>query len=370
VSGRVRGLFVLSDKLESPPRLGLQVHLSSLVRAAAAHVPTRGFAWAAPSPDLPPGLVAVDPETAPAGNLARKRHYLARAFEVVDREAAPGSVAWVRDWSTAALALPGLRRRRRAGLVSLFDASSFQRLEVPYASGRAAAWLRGLAEELLWSRFDRVRTLNGPMRDYLVAHGVPAERILVVPVGAELPAEGWRPRAAAWRLLYVGSALAWQGLPDLVAAMRVIERRAPQVLLSVAGPSPAELAALEPPGNVVGLGRVPHDGIGRVYLDHDLLVLSRPRTPLTEIVTPMKIPEAMAHGMPILSTDLEAVRWVTGDDGAFLVRGTGPEELAGALLSALADPAALAATGARARERAARFAWDEIGRTIARELFA
>jgi len=370
VSAMTRGLFVLSDKLESPPRLGLHIHLLSLVRAAGAHVPTRGFAWAAPSPELPAELVAVDPAAAPRGNLARKRHYLARALEVVDREAAPGSVVWVRDWSTASLALPALRRRRAAGLTSLFDASSFQRLEAPHAPGRAAAWLRGLVEERLWPRFDRVRTLNGPMRDYLVARGVPAERVIVIPVGAEMPSESWRPRETAGRLLYLGSALPWQGLPALIAAMRILAHRVPHAVLDVAGPSPAALAALEPPPNVRGLGRVPHAAVGRLYLEHDLLVLSRPRTPLTEIVTPMKIPEAMAYGLPILSTDLEAVRWVTGPDGAFLVRGTGPEELAGAIERALADPAALAATGARARARAPRFAWDEVGRTIGRELFA
>ena len=115
----------------------------------------------------------------------------------MDREAAPGSVVWVRDYSTASLALPELRRRRAAGLVSLFDASSFQRLEAPHAPDRAAAWLRGFVEERLWPRFDRVRTLNGPMRDYLVAHGVPAGRVLVIPVGAERPPEGWRPRGTA-----------------------------------------------------------------------------------------------------------------------------------------------------------------------------
>lgn len=370
MSPKARGLFVLSDKLESPPRLGLQVHLLALIRAAGAHVPTRGFAWAAPSPEPPAGLVALDPAAAPRGNLARKRHYLARALEVVDREAAPGSVAWVRDYSTALLALPQLRRRRAAGLVSLFDASSFQRLEAPHAPDRAAAWLRGFVEERLWPRFDRVRTLNGPMRDYLVAHGVPAGRVLVIPVGAERPPEGWRPRGTAERLLYVGSAQSWQGLPELLAAMRILERRVPQAVLTVAGPAPSDLAALGPPANVRGLGRVPHDAIGRLYLEHDLLVLSRPRTPLTEIVTPMKIPEAMAYGMPILATDLEGIRWVTGDDGALLVRESGAEALAAALEAALADPAALAATGARARERSARFAWDEIGRAIARELFA
>lgn len=367
---QTRGLYVLSDKFQWPPQLGMQVHLAALVRAAAAHVPARGFAWAGPRAPVPPELVGIDPVWAPRGNLARKLHYLARALEVVDREAAAGSVVWVRDWSTALLAAPQLRRRRSAGLVSLFDASSFQRLEVSYSTGRLAAWWRAFVEERLWRRFDRVRTLNGPMRDYLVARGVPAGRIVVLPVGAEVPAECWRPRDPAGRLLYVGSAQSWQGLPGLVAAMRILERRAPGAVLSVVGPEPAELAALDPPANVRGLGRVPHEAVGRLYLEHDLLVLSRPRAPLTEIVTPMKVPEAMAYGMPILATDLEAIRWVTGEDGAFLLREDGPEALAAAIGAALADPVALAATGARARERSARFTWDEIGRTVARELFA
>ena len=369
MSGARRGLFVLSDKLEWPPRLGYHVHLLALMRAAGPHVPTRGFCWASPSPSPPAGLVAIDPATAPRGNLARKLHYVARALESIDREAAPGSVVWVRDYSTALLALRGLRRRRAAGLTCLFDASSILRLEVPHLPDRPAAWLRGFVEEHLRPRFDQVRTLNDPMRDYLVGHGVPAERIHVIPVGAERPSEGWRPRPPAGRLLYVGSAQSWQGLPTLVGAMRILEGRAPRVTLGVAGPSAADLAALAPPPSVRGLGRVPHAEVGRLYLEHDLLVLPRPRTPLTELVTPMKIPEAMGYGMPILCTDLAAIRWATGDDGAFLVGETGPEALAAAIEAALADPGALAATGGRARERSARFAWDEVGRAIARELF-
>jgi glycosyltransferase involved in cell wall biosynthesis len=364
------GLYFLSDKLEWPPRIGLQIHLLALTRAASPHVRTRGFAWATPSPAIPGELVAIDPATAPRGNLAKKRHYVARAFEFIDREAASGSVAWVRHYSTALLVLRGLRRRRAAGLTSVFDVSSMLRLEAPHAPGRPAAWLRGFVEERLWPGFDRIRTLNGPMRGYLIAHGVPAERILVIPVGAEVPSERWRPHGTPRRLLYVGSAMSWQGLPLLIEAMRLLVSRAPQVTLSVVGPSAEELAALAPPPNVHGLGRVPHAEIGRVYLEHDLLVLSRPRTLLTEIVTPMKIPEAMAYGMPILCTDLEAVRWTTGNDGAFLLREVGPQALADGIEAALADPGALAATGARALERSARFTWDEIGRAIVRELFA
>jgi glycosyltransferase involved in cell wall biosynthesis len=129
------------------------------------------------------------------------------------------------------------------------------------------------------------------------------------------------------------------------------------------------LAGLALPGNVRVLGPLPHAEIGRVYLEHDLFVLPRPRSPLTEIVMPMKILEAMAFGMPILVTDLAAIRWTTGPDGAFLLREGGPEALAAAIEATLADPVALAATGARALERFAHFRWDEIGRGIVRELF-
>jgi glycosyltransferase involved in cell wall biosynthesis len=364
------GLFFLSDQLASPPRLGYQVHLLELIRSIGPLVPTSGFCWMASSPPPPAGLVPLDRTAAPRGMLARKWYYVTRAFKHIDREATPGSVVWVRSYSTALLALPGLRWRRRAGLRSVYDASSFVRLEVPDAPNRFAAFLRSVVAERLWPHFDLVRTLNDPMRDYLINRGVPPERILVIPVGAEPQAERWRLRGTPRRLLYVGSVMGWQGLPTLIEAMRILERRAPEIQLSLVGPTVAELEGVALPANVRALGRVPHEAINRTYLEHDLCLLPRPRTPLTEAVTPMKLLEAMALGMPILATDLAAVRWVTGLDGAFLNREGGPEALAAAIEAVLADPGAMVATGARALERSARFSWDEIARAIVRELFA
>ena len=369
VSGARPGLFFLSDQLAWPPMLGYQIHLLSLIRATSPLVPTRGFCWMAAPQSPSADLVRLDAATMPRGIVTRKWHYLARAFEHIDREAVPGSVAWVRSYSTALLALPGLRWRRRAGLRSIYDVSSIVRLEVPDAPNRFVALLRSLVSERMWLSYDLVRTLNEPMRDYLVRHGLPAERIIVVPVGAEPQAEHWRLRGAPRRLLYVGSSSIWQGLPTLIEAMRILARRAPDVQLSLVGPSTGSLGGLTLPANVRALGHVPHAEIGRTYLEHDLFVLQRPRTQLTETVTPMKILEAMAFGMPILATDLEGVRWVTGPDAAFLVRAAGPEALAGAIEAALADPDALAATGARALERSARFSWESIGHAIVRELF-
>lgn len=363
------GLFFLSDQLAHPPKLGYQIHLLSLIRATSPLVPTRGFCWMAAPQSPSADLIRLDAASMPRGVVTRKWHYLARAFEHIDREAAPGSVVWIRSYSTALIALPWLRWRQRAGLRSVYDVSSIVRLEVPDVSSRFVALLRSLVSERMWRSFDLVRTLNEPMRDYLVRHGLPAERIIVIPVGAEPQAEHWRLREAPRRLLYVGSASVWQGLTALIEAMRILERRSPEIQLSLAGPSARSLAGLTLPSNVRVLGYVPHAEIGRLYLEHDLCVLPRPRSQLTETVTPMKIIEAMAFGMPILATDLEAIRCVTGPDGAFLCRESSPEALAAGIEAALADPVALAATGARALERSAGFSWDEIGRRIVRELF-
>ncbi len=364
-------LTILSDLLAWPPREGFQIHLMGLVRAARRFVPARALCWTAADPGAVPGEVApLDLAAAPAGKLARKLHYVSSGFSLVDRGAPAGSVAWVRYYLTALLALPGLRRRRRSGLRSVYDASSLLRLEIPGATSHFAASLRALAEERVWRHFDRVRTLNQPMRDYLVRQGLPPERIFVVPVGTDPQPETWRLEGPPCRLLYVGSAMAWQGLPTLLEAMRILAPRRPGVTLSLVGPSPDDPALRGAPRNVRPLGPLPHAEVARACREHHLFVVPRPRTPLTETVTPMKLVEAMACGMPILASELEAIRWTTGPDGAVLLRDCGdPEALATAIEQALADPAALEAVGARALARSARFTWEAVGRAIATELF-
>jgi glycosyltransferase involved in cell wall biosynthesis len=369
VSRTQRCLVFVSDQLEAPPRLGYHVHLLALARAAAAHVAVRAFVWAAPGAALPEHLVALDPGAAPAGKLARKRHYLRRVREWLDAHAAPGSVVWVRGYSAALLLAPYLRRARERGLVSVYDAASFVRLEIGQQGHPLLDAARAFVEERLWPHFDRIRTLSDPMRDYLVARGVPPAKVVVLPVGADLPAETWRPRDRPSRLLYVGSDAGWQGLPQLIEAMRRLDHSAPAVSLSAVGVEAGAAAAAGAPGNIRFLGRVPHAEIARHYLEHDLFVVPRPRTPLTDLVVPMKIPEAMAFGLPILASDLGAIRWTAGEGGAFLVPDNSPAALERGIRDALADPERLAAVGARARERAGRFAWECIGAELAAALF-
>jgi glycosyltransferase involved in cell wall biosynthesis len=360
-AARETSVIFLCDTLEVPARTGYQIHVTSLARAFEQHMPARAIAWSAGT-ETAPWLEALPAATAPKNRLARKRRYVREAVTWIEEHAAPGSVLWVRGYSTALLLLPFLRsRKEKLGLTALYDASSFETLEAGTVVGRA----RGLVEEKLWGAFDRVRTLSGPMRDYLVGKGVPAARVLVVPVGAEGQRPRWTPHPAPSRLLYVGGAADYQGLASLLAAMEIVSRERPEVRLSVVGPDPVPGA----PVSVTFPGRVAHDQVASFYLEHDLFVLPRPRTPLTELVVPMKLPEAMSFGMPILATDLGSVRWVLGGEEVQLVADNEPETLARAVLAALADPVRLAGWGRAARARSERFSWERVAEDAVRALF-
>lgn len=359
--GRETAVVFLCDTLETPPRTGYQIHVTSLARAFERRMPSVALAWSTEG-DTAPWLEALPRAAAPRNRLARKRRYVKEAVAWIEQHAAPGSVLWVRGYSTALLLLPFLHaKREKLGLTALYDASSFETLEAGTVTGRA----RGLLEEKLWGAFDRVRTLSEPMKHYLEAKGVPAERILVVPVGSESRRVTWTPRPSPSRLLYVGGAADYQGLQSLLGAMERVSRVRPDVRLSVVGPEPVPGA----PASVTFPGRVAHDQVPSFYLEHDLFVLPRPRTPLTDLVVPMKLPEAMSFGMPILATDLGSVRWVLGGENAQLVADNEPETLARAIIEALADPARLAAWGASARARSEKFSWDQVAGEAVQALF-
>jgi glycosyltransferase involved in cell wall biosynthesis len=78
-------------------------------------------------------------------------------------------------------------------------------------------------------------------------------------------------------------------------------------------------------------------------------VLTSPRSRGTN--TPLKIYQYLRSGKPIVATRLLTHTQVLGDQTAILTAAT-PEDFAGGILAALADPARARAIGARARELA------------------
>jgi glycosyltransferase involved in cell wall biosynthesis len=381
-----RQLIILSDKLEYPPRLGHQLHLLSIARAASSYAETTAVCWESPRGDTAGngtnrstwdfdqdglGLELLGSRQAHKRFPWRTLDYARKSSEILGEIANPQSVVWIRGYSTALSVLPlilrGIDRSRRPRL--LYDAASIQRLEGSDGMGAHSDVLRGLIEEKLWKYFDHIRTLGEPMKEYLVGKGVPLERILVIPVGTDRRNEIWNPAQPPRRVLYVGSDRPWQGLNRLLEAMAELENTNPDIQLSVGGVNGGKYASYAKRSNIQFHGSVTHERALQMYTEHDLFALPRHDVPLTRIVTPMKIPEAMSFGIPILTTDLAAVRSVTGDEGAVFIPDNSTHAIAEGIGHALSNVDLLLSVSASSKRRVEYLYWDRIGETLNALLF-
>ncbi len=148
--------------------------------------------------------------------------------------------------------------------------------------------------------------------------------------GAVPPAPEWLAAIPEPRAIYVGtldSRLDTEGLAVLAA-----ER--PNLSIVLLGPA-GDSAAID---GVRGLPNVHiHGGVGRAELvaalrNSQLSLLAHRRTPLTEAMSPLKVYEYLAAGLPVVSIDLPPVRRL-GDDRVIFADSTA--EMADAVDSAL-----------------------------------
>jgi glycosyltransferase involved in cell wall biosynthesis len=161
------------------------------------------------------------------------------------------------------------------------------------------------------------------------------------------------------RLLYMSTLTRTKGLLELIEALAILRRSRPEVKLNVAGewqePDFRDecLAAIQRQslaehvhfaGNVVGEAKAAFLASG------DIFCLPT-RYPYEG--QPLVILEAMAAGIPVLSTDrgVIASTVIDGQSGRILPQESTPEKLAEALAEMLRDPARVAAMGQAARER-------------------
>lgn len=215
----------------------------------------------------------------------------------------------------------------------------------------------------------RVVAVGGPARDDLVARGVPARKVAVVPnpipelEAGDLPAPETRgPRAPGpARLLFAGRLSPEKGLDVLLHALAA--RPDLDATLDVAGDGPSR-PELETLARRLGLGdRVRflgwRDGVGDLLREAEVLVLPSRREGL-----PLVLLEARAAGVVVVASDVGSVRDVVrGGDGARLVPPDVPSALGRALAETAKDldrqRALAAAAAAGIRLRHAPSAWAE-----------
>ena len=207
-----------------------------------------------------------------------------------------------------------------------------------------------------------------------------ARRVAVIPFGVALDefrgddAEGRRrseqirARTPGPRVLFVGRFVYYKGVDVLIDAMS----RCPGTLTLVGeGPLEGALRAqadrLGLGGRVVFAGRVSNQDLRAHYRAADLFVL--PSVARTEAFGVVQV-EAMAAGLPVVSTDLPTgVSWVNRDgETGLVVRPGDSRALGDAIARLLGDEAARREMGRRAFDRAtAVFSRDRMIRSF-REL--
>jgi len=179
-------------------------------------------------------------------------------------------------------------------------------------------------------------------------------------------AAGERDYSLAQSLLFAGTWRKNKGIEDLVPAVERLLARHGDLTFTVLGAGVAPAAVLDRFSPAIRARvrcvQARNDAeTARAFRDHDLFVL-----PSLFEGTPLTLIEAMASGLPVVTTATCGMKDVIHDrENGLLVPIRSPEAVADAVETLLADPGLRARLGRRAREDAmGLYTWDRVGREM------
>lgn len=268
-------------------------------------------------------------------------------------------------------ALPALRVGKRLGIPVVYEVRAFwEDAAVDHGTTEEGSLRYRITRRLetrALKRANHVFTICEGLRSDIVARGIPAESVTVIPNAVDIESfdVGGVPDMALKSQLgltgstvlgFIGSFYAYEGLDVLLNALPQILQRMPNVRVLLVGGGPQDAAlkiqaqSLGIQDKVVFTGRVPHAEVRRYYDLVDVLAYPRHSMRLTELVTPLKPLEAMAQGRLLAASDvgghLELIQ--DGKTGT-LFKSDDPDALASKVLDLLENQDRWPALRAQAR---------------------
>jgi PEP-CTERM/exosortase A-associated glycosyltransferase len=176
-------------------------------------------------------------------------------------------------------------------------------------------------ETWVYRRADEVTCICEGLRSDIVARGIPAERVSIIPNAVDatqFPLLEARDLVLETKLGvtgrkilgFIGSFYPYEGLDLLIEALPQIAAAHPSVLLLLVGGGMEEHTLRKLVANkgmsdhVIFTGRVSHEQVPAYASLVDLFVFPRKSMRLTETVTPLKPLEAMSQGRLVLASDV------------------------------------------------------------------
>ena len=214
-----------------------------------------------------------------------------------------------------------------------------------------------------WELADAVLVNSEWSRDALIQQGIPARKIMVVPLAIHIHPEHLSPPIQAvgkLKVIWLGSVILRKGIQYLIEAARLLADE--NIEFIVAGPIGISTEVCRSfPANVKLLGRVTRDQLTSIYEKGHVFVL--PTVSDGFAITQL---EAMAHGLPVIATP-NCGRVVTdGVDGLVVPTGDGAA-LAAALARLNSDRPLIADMSRNALETIKQYDLPSNGRAISAE---
>jgi glycosyltransferase involved in cell wall biosynthesis len=234
-----------------------------------------------------------------------------------------------------------------------------------------------------------VVALTSFIKERFVSLGFPRGKIIVLPDGVDLRLfENLPSKEECRRQLefpldrpiigYIGRFRTMEmekGIPELIQAVALLPElnEGEPLLLCVGGPMDAVPAYLEllcklgvPEERVKFVDRVPNSEIPYWIRTFDIAAAAFPNTEhYAYFMSPLKLFEYMAAGVPIIATDLPSIREVLRHgENAWLVQPESPEALAEGICVVMENPGVARRLAEHAREEAEKYTWEKRAASI------
>lgn len=227
-------------------------------------------------------------------------------------------------------------------------------------------------EEYFRDKLDGLSVISSALLERAVGLGVPRERCLRIPGGANLLAFSNTPPKeeckARLNLAPQTPVLCFSGLDVLIdlelvlATFRRVVEAAPDAVLLLVGPPPDLIRKLAPDvDRILTTGPVPYTDLPRYLGAADIFLM-----PYTNKISnvgrwPNKVGDYMCIGRPTVSNPVGEVKWLFGQYGIGVLADETPISMAAATIALLRDPTTADEMGRRARRTAETvFAWDHL----------